>query len=199
MGPKVFSSRRSRFLNRDYLDRTHRFYEKYGGKTIIIARFIPIIRTFAPFVAGIGSMTYVRFIAYNVVGGIAWILILTLAGYFFGNIPVVRKQLQPGHCRHHRHLRPSRGDTRDHGDLQTAENKTRSMTDEEPGYLNCHGPNLGYHRFTKSTSTGTSPAMERTISSISLMSAFSRIIPLTTIPYSGRPFSFSSTSRLVTS
>ncbi len=90
VGPKVFSSGSSRWLNRDYLDRTHRFYEKYGGKTIIIARFVPIIRTFAPFVAGIGSMTYPRFIAYNVAGGIAWILIFTLGGYFFGNIPVVR-------------------------------------------------------------------------------------------------------------
>jgi len=90
IGPKVFSGRDSRFFNREYLDRTHRFYEKYGGKTIIFARFIPIIRTFAPFVAGIGSMTYPRFIAYNVLGGVAWILILTLAGYFFGNIRVVQ-------------------------------------------------------------------------------------------------------------
>jgi membrane-associated protein len=91
VGPKVFSSKESRWLNREYLDRTHKFYEKYGGKTIIIARFMPIIRTFAPFVAGIGSMTYGRFITYNVVGGVAWILVFTLAGYFFGNIPMVQR------------------------------------------------------------------------------------------------------------
>ncbi len=90
VGPRVFQSGSSRFLNRKHLDRTHRFYEKYGGKTIILARFIPIIRTFAPFVAGIGSMTYGRFITYNVFGGVAWILIFTMGGYFFGNIPIVR-------------------------------------------------------------------------------------------------------------
>jgi membrane-associated protein len=90
IGPKVFSGKYPRFFNREYLDRTHRFYEKYGGKTVIFARFIPIIRTFAPFVAGIGSMTYTWFITYNVLGGVAWIVILTLAGYFFGNIGVVR-------------------------------------------------------------------------------------------------------------
>jgi membrane-associated protein len=91
VGPKVFHKEKVRFLNREYLDRTHQFYEKYGGKTIIIARFIPIIRTFAPFVAGIGSMTYWRFISYNVIGGVAWILICTLAGYLFGNLPIVRE------------------------------------------------------------------------------------------------------------
>jgi membrane-associated protein len=90
VGPKVFSRKDSRFLNRRHLERTHSFYEKYGGKTIIFARFIPIIRTFAPFVAGIGAMTYSRFITYNIVGGVAWILILTLSGFFFGNIPIVR-------------------------------------------------------------------------------------------------------------
>jgi membrane-associated protein len=90
-GTKVFSSGRSRFFKREYLERTHAFYEKYGGKTIIIARFIPIIRTFAPFVAGIGRMTYSRFLAYNVIGGIGWITSLVLAGYFFGNIPIVRE------------------------------------------------------------------------------------------------------------
>jgi membrane-associated protein len=89
-GPKVFSKKKSRFLNKDYLYRTHRFYEKYGGKTIILARFIPIIRTFAPFVAGIGTMTYIRFIIYNIVGGIGWVMILILGGYFFGNIPLVK-------------------------------------------------------------------------------------------------------------
>ena len=91
IGPKVFSKEKSRFLNKEYLYRTHRFYEKYGGKTIIFARFIPIIRTFAPFVAGIGSMTYRRFILYNISGGIAWVAILVFGGYLFGNIPVVRQ------------------------------------------------------------------------------------------------------------
>ncbi|MFH0728037.1 MAG: DedA family protein [Pseudomonadota bacterium] len=90
-GPKVFHKEHVRFLNREYLDRTHLFFEKYGGKTIIIARFVPIIRTFAPFVAGIGSMTYIRFLSYNVIGGILWILSFTAAGYFFGNIPIVKK------------------------------------------------------------------------------------------------------------
>jgi membrane-associated protein len=91
LGPKVFHYEGSRFFNKEHLQRTHQFYEKYGGKTIIIARFVPIIRTFAPFVAGIGSMTYSKFLSYNVIGGILWIFSLTLAGYFFGNIPVVRK------------------------------------------------------------------------------------------------------------
>jgi membrane-associated protein len=91
VGPKVFTKEKSRFLNREHLYRTHRFYEKYGGKTIILARFIPIIRTFAPFVAGIGSMTYRRFIIYNVSGGIAWVAMFVLGGYLFGNIPVVKQ------------------------------------------------------------------------------------------------------------
>ena len=90
LGPKVFHYEDSRFFKKKHLERTHQFYEKHGGKTIIIARFIPIIRTFAPFVAGIGNMTYRKFLSYNVVGGILWIFSLTLAGYFFGNIPVVR-------------------------------------------------------------------------------------------------------------
>ena len=90
VGPKVFAKEKSRFFNKEYLDRTHRFYQKYGGKTIIIARFIPIIRTFAPFVAGIGRMTYKRFIAYNILGGIGWIATFVLGGYFFGNIPLVK-------------------------------------------------------------------------------------------------------------
>ncbi|MDX1950544.1 MAG: DedA family protein [Verrucomicrobiota bacterium] len=89
-GPKVFKSN-TRFLNKDHLIRTHEFYERYGGKTIIIARFVPIIRTFAPFVAGIGRMTYSRFMMFNVVGGLLWICSLTLAGYFFGNFEVVKK------------------------------------------------------------------------------------------------------------
>lgn len=91
VGPKVFKKEKSRLFKREYLDRTHRFYEKYGGKTIILARFVPIIRTFAPFVAGIGSMTYLRFIIYNITGGVAWIMTFVLGGYFFGNIPVVRR------------------------------------------------------------------------------------------------------------
>jgi membrane-associated protein len=89
-GPKVFTKEKSRLFKKEYLLRTHQFYEKYGGKTIIIARFIPIIRTFAPFVAGIGSMTYGRFITYNITGGVAWVLILVLVGYFFGNIPFIK-------------------------------------------------------------------------------------------------------------
>ena len=91
LGTKVFQYKKSRFFNPEHLMRAHKFYEKYGGKTIIIARFVPIIRTFAPFVAGIGSMSYGRFIAYNVIGGLAWVLICVFAGYFFGNLPLVKK------------------------------------------------------------------------------------------------------------
>jgi len=90
IGPKVFYQENSRLLNKEYLMRTHQFYEKHGGKTIIIARFLPIIRTFAPFVAGIGSMTYRRFIAFNVVGGALWVLLFIPAGYFFGSVPFVK-------------------------------------------------------------------------------------------------------------
>jgi len=90
VGPKVFSKEKSRLFNKEYLDRTHHFYQKYGGKTIIIARFIPIIRTFAPFVAGVGRMKYKRFIIYNILGGIGWIVTFVLGGYFFGNIPLVK-------------------------------------------------------------------------------------------------------------
>lgn len=90
IGPKVFKRENSRFFKKKYLEQTHAFYEKHGGKTIIIARFIPIIRTFAPFVAGIGAMSYPKFIAYNIIGGIAWVLIFIFAGYFFGNIPFVK-------------------------------------------------------------------------------------------------------------
>jgi len=91
LGPKVFHYERSRFFNPDHLRRTHAFFEKYGGKTIIIARFVPIVRTFAPFVAGIGAMSYLRFLAYNVVGGVLWVAVCLFAGYFFGNLPIVRK------------------------------------------------------------------------------------------------------------
>jgi len=89
IGPRAFSGN-IRFLKKEYLDRTHAFYEKHGGKTIILARFIPIIRTFAPFVAGIGAMTYGRFIFYNVVGGIAWVALFLFAGYRFGSQEWVR-------------------------------------------------------------------------------------------------------------
>jgi membrane-associated protein len=91
IGPKVFAQEKSRFFKKEYLIRTQQFYEKYGGKTIIIARFIPIIRTFAPFVAGIGTMNYLKFIVYNIVGAILWVTICLFLGYFFGNIPIVKK------------------------------------------------------------------------------------------------------------
>jgi membrane-associated protein len=91
VGPKVFRKEGSRLLNRGHLERAHQFYEKYGGITIIIARFMPFIRTFAPFVAGIGAMTYWRFLLYNVVGGIAWISSFALLGHFFYNLPAVKK------------------------------------------------------------------------------------------------------------
>jgi len=80
-----------RLIKKRHIDRTHEFFERYGGKTIIIARFVPIVRTFAPFVAGIGAMTYRRFMTYNVVGALLWVLLITPAGYFFANFPVVKK------------------------------------------------------------------------------------------------------------
>jgi membrane-associated protein len=89
IGPKAFSGN-IRFLKKEHLDRTHRFYEKYGGKTIVLARFIPIIRTFAPFVAGIGAMNYAKFIVYNVAGGVAWVAMFVFLGYWFGNLPWVK-------------------------------------------------------------------------------------------------------------
>ncbi len=88
LAPRLASGR-LRFIKQSHLDRTHGFYERHGGKTIIIARFVPIVRTFAPFVAGVGSMQYGRFLMYNVVGGIVWVLLFVWAGYFFGNIPAV--------------------------------------------------------------------------------------------------------------
>lgn len=90
IGPRAFSGN-IRFLKKEYLDRTHAFYEKHGGKTIIIARFIPIIRTFAPFVAGIGAMTYPRFIAYNVIGGVAWVALFVFGGYYFGKLTFIQQ------------------------------------------------------------------------------------------------------------
>ncbi len=89
IGPRAFSGN-IRFLKKEYLDRTHEFYEKHGGKTIILARFIPIIRTFAPFVAGVGEMTYWKFISYNVIGGLSWVALFTYGGYFFGNLKFVK-------------------------------------------------------------------------------------------------------------
>lgn len=91
VGPRVFRQEGVRFLNRRHLERTHAFYERHGAKTIVIARFVPIVRTFAPFVAGIGQMRYARFLLYNVAGGVGWILILVVGGYLFGNIPAVRR------------------------------------------------------------------------------------------------------------
>jgi membrane-associated protein len=91
VGSKVFTSETSKLLNRAHLLRTQAFYDKYGGKTIIIARFIPIVRTFAPFVAGIGKMQYRRFFSFNVVGAVAWVVLFVPAGYLFGNLEVVKK------------------------------------------------------------------------------------------------------------
>jgi len=89
IGPRAFSGE-IRFLKKEYLDRTHDFYERHGGKTIVLARFIPIIRTFAPFVAGVGAMSYGHFIAFNVVGGVAWVTLFLWGGYFFGTLPFVQ-------------------------------------------------------------------------------------------------------------
>ncbi len=89
IGPKIFD-KYPRLLKKEYLDRTHRFYEKHGGKTIILARFFPIIRTFAPFVAGVGKMTYSKFISYNIVGGVLWCAVFIYVGYFFGNLDFVK-------------------------------------------------------------------------------------------------------------
>ena len=93
IGPRVFHEPDSRWFKRQYLLRTQAFYDKYGGITIIIGRFVPIIRTFAPFLAGVAGMTYPRFLSYNIVGGVAWITSLVYAGYLFGNIPWVKENL----------------------------------------------------------------------------------------------------------
>ena len=90
IGGKLYHKNNLRFIKKEYLDRTREFYERHGGKTIIIARFIPIIRTFAPFVAGIGEMSYLRFVSYNVIGGVFWVGLFTLMGYYFGNLPAVK-------------------------------------------------------------------------------------------------------------
>ncbi len=90
LGPRLLKDGHVRFLNKQYLERTHRFYEKHGGKTIVIARFLPIIRTFAPFVAGIGFMSYTRFMIYNVAAGIFWVGVFIFGGYYFGNLPAVK-------------------------------------------------------------------------------------------------------------
>ncbi len=94
LGPAVFKSERSWLFNKQHLLRTQEFYERYGGKTIIIARFVPIVRTFAPFVAGIGKMSYPKFLAFNLVGAVAWVLICVLAGWWFGNLEIVRRNFE---------------------------------------------------------------------------------------------------------
>jgi membrane-associated protein len=93
LGPRVFRFEDSRFFKRAYVDRTHAFFEHHGGKAIILARFVPIIRTYAPFVAGIGAMRYRRFLMFNVTGAVLWVALLTYAGFFFGNLPLVRNNL----------------------------------------------------------------------------------------------------------
>ena len=93
LGPKVFHWENSRFFNRDALVKTHAFYEKHGGKTLVISRFLPLFRTFAPFVAGIGAMSYAKFTLFNLIGALGWVISLCLAGYWLGNIPWVKMNL----------------------------------------------------------------------------------------------------------
>lgn len=90
IGPRMFKEH-SRFLKKEYLDKTHKFYEKYGKKTIVLARFVPIVRTFAPFLAGLGKMSYAHFLFYNIFGGILWVATFVFGGYFFGNIPIIKE------------------------------------------------------------------------------------------------------------
>jgi membrane-associated protein len=93
-GPRIFSRPDSRFFKQEYVRRTHAFYEKHGGKTIIYARFVPIIRTFAPFVAGVANMSYPRFLSFNVFGGIGWVVLMTTLGYFLGGVPLVKRHFE---------------------------------------------------------------------------------------------------------
>ncbi len=93
-GTRLFSNPNSKIFRRSYLEQTHKFFEKHGGKTIILARFVPIVRTFAPFVAGMGRMSYRHFALYNVIGALIWVLLLTYAGYLFGNVPFVQNNLK---------------------------------------------------------------------------------------------------------
>jgi membrane-associated protein len=94
IGPRVFHFESNRFFNRDHLLKAHAFYEKYGGRAIILARFVPIVRTFAPFVAGVGTMNYAKFIIYNVTGAVLWVGLFVGAGYLFGNMPLVQKNMK---------------------------------------------------------------------------------------------------------
>ena len=89
LSKKILKNKNSKIIKKEYIDRTNAYYDKYGGKTIIIARFIPIVRTFAPFVAGVGAMEYKKFVKFDICGGILWVGLVTLVGYFFGNIPAV--------------------------------------------------------------------------------------------------------------
>lgn len=122
VGPRVFHVKKIPFLKKEYLTRTEKFYEKHGGKTIILARFIPIIRTFAPFVAGIGKMSYARFLSFNIIGGVAWVTLFVWGGYFFGNIPIIKNNFEisivfiilisilPGIIEYLKHKRHKKGD-----------------------------------------------------------------------------------------
>lgn len=91
LGEWILKKQGTWFLKKEHIERTHRFYEKYGAKTIVLARFVPIVRTFAPFIAGVGEMTYMKFFSYNVIGGLAWIALFLFGGYFFGNIPIIKR------------------------------------------------------------------------------------------------------------